>query len=85
MILWLADVFRFDEGRWLLVGQLRGREFSQLVIDQWQQLVCRARIALFDLREDLGDVVHSDQNNGAKRAIPSGTANALGRAEVSRL
>jgi hypothetical protein len=36
----------------------RGREFSQLVVDQRQQLIGRLAVALLDGREDAGHVVH---------------------------
>ena len=42
----------------VLRGHPRGREFSQLVVDQRQQLIGRLAVALLDGREDAGDVAH---------------------------
>src|SRR5262245_13996602 len=42
----------------LFAVQSLGRQFAQLVIDQRQELVCGARIARLDLRQDLRDVAH---------------------------
>jgi len=37
---------------------LRRRQFSQLVVDQWQQLLCGLGVALFDRRQNSGDFAH---------------------------
>ena len=57
-----------DEGRRLerlprlLLGQPGRGQFAQLVVDQRQKLLSGRRIALFDLRENAGDIRHVDQD-----------------------
>jgi len=41
-----------------LVGQLVRRQPPQLLIDQRQEALSRSGIALFNLRQDAGDVAH---------------------------
>jgi hypothetical protein len=42
----------------LLVSQPLSRQFAQFVIDEWQQLLRRPRIAGIDGIQDLSDTVH---------------------------
>ena len=51
----------------LLVSELAGRPASQLVIDQWQELLGRLRVAVLDGREDARDVVHRREPLGRYR------------------
>ena len=46
----------------LFLGQFLCRQLAQLVVDQRQQLVGGVRVALFDGREDAGDVGHEDEH-----------------------
>src|SRR5262249_24553188 len=58
------DVRFMNQGRGLkrlpglLLRQLLGRELTQLVVDQWQELLCGVRIAVLDGGQDVGDVAH---------------------------
>ena len=47
----------------LLLRELGGGEFSQLVIDERQELLGGVGIAGFDLREDAGDIGHGEQDS----------------------
>lgn len=61
-----------DQGRGLqrlsrlFLSQPRRRQFSQLVINQRQQLLGRRRIARFDLAGDLGDAGHGSHCHRAQ-------------------
>jgi hypothetical protein len=53
-----------DQGRGLqglarlFLGQLLSRELAQLLIDEGQKLLRRARIALLDGKQDARDLIH---------------------------
>jgi cyclic pyranopterin phosphate synthase len=65
-----------DQGRrlerlpWLFLRELRRGQLSQFVINQRQQLLCRRRIARFDLRQDAGDVGHGTRLVNPKSVRP---------------
>ena len=58
------DVRLVDQGRGLerlagfLLGQPLGRQLAQLLVDQRQESVGRPGVALLNVREDAGEVVH---------------------------
>ncbi len=43
----------------LFVGQLRGGELAQLVVDQWKELLGGLGVAVFDGGQELGEVGHA--------------------------
>ena len=67
----------------LLLGQLRGRQLPQLVIDQRQQLLGGLRIALLDLRQDAGHIGHAGGNTTGRADIES-IVTLIPRRQLSR-
>jgi len=51
----------------LLVGQTRGGELAQFVVDEWQQLGGGLRISGRGVVEELGDVGHAAQHTPTER------------------
>ena len=54
----------------LLLGQLGSGQFSQFVIHQRQQLLGRAWVAVLNLRENLRDIGHFDQDTAEEQELP---------------
>ena len=42
----------------LLLGEFLRRQFPQLIIDKWQELLGGVRIALLDGGQDAGNLIH---------------------------
>src|SRR5262249_34257904 len=55
----------------LLVRELLGRQFAQLIVDQWQELVGGGGIALLDGGQDARDVGHAVKHNRRGGARPA--------------
>jgi len=56
----------------LLVYQTLCRQLAQFVVDQWQELIGRVEIALFDGGQDARDFAHAAQNNWNHTPVPVG-------------
>src|SRR5262245_32479892 len=69
-----------DQCGWLerltrcFLSQLLGREYSQFVVDQGQQLLRGARVAVFDRRHDARNIRHANEDTR-----PCGAPQGIGR------
>jgi hypothetical protein len=54
------------------VRKLRRSQLAQLGVNQRQQLLGSGGVARFDLRQDLSNVGHEDQDAAWRQTVPSG-------------
>src|SRR5262245_53115944 len=68
----------------LLVRELRGGQLSQLFIHQRQELLRRLRIALLNLRQNVGSVGHGNEDSQPAAEMPENANDqASGRPQLA--
>src|SRR5262245_23970779 len=73
---------RLDGLAWFLLGQLLGRQLAQLIVDERQELLGGAGVALLDGGQDLGDFAHVGQSTPLEPARLDRRAIEAGRAPI---